>query len=66
LPAVLNYSNELMVQLFLNKKISFNEITLNNEIIMNKFLADGCNINTPTIDDLKNLFKIVDFVRFSN
>jgi 1-deoxy-D-xylulose-5-phosphate reductoisomerase len=60
LPAVLNYSNELMVQLFLNKKISFNEITLNNEIIMNKFLADGCNISMPTINDVNNLFRIVD------
>ena len=60
LPAVLNYSNELMVQFFLNKEISFNEITLNNEIIMNKFLADGCNVNTPAIGDLANVFKIVD------
>ena len=60
LPAVLNYANELMVQLFLNKEISFNEITLNNEIIMNKFLADGCNVNTPVIDDLTNAFKTVD------
>ncbi len=60
LPAVLNYSNEFMVQLFLNKKISFNEITLNNEIIMNKFLIDGCNIDKPVIKDLTNAFKIVD------
>ncbi len=66
LPAVLNYSNELMVQLFLNKKISFNKITSNNELIMNKFLADGCNINTPSIDDLNNLFKIVDSYVLAN
>ena len=66
LPAVLNYSNELMVQLFLNKQISFNEITLNNEIIMNKFLADGCNINTPTIVDLTNTFKIIDSYALTN
>ena len=49
LPAVLNYANELMVQLFLDKEISSNEITLNNEIIMNKFLADGCNVNLSLI-----------------
>ena len=66
LPAVLNYSNELMVQLFLNKQISFNEITLNNEIIMNKFLSDGCNINTPTIVDLTNTFKIIDSYALTN
>ena len=66
LPAVLNYSNELMVQLFLNKQISFNEITLNNEIIMNKFLADGCNIHTPTIVDLTNTFKIIDSYALTN
>ena len=65
-PAVLNYSNELMVQLFLNKEISFNEITLNNEKIMNKFLADGCNINTPTINDLNNVFKIVSSYALTN
>ena len=66
LPAVLNYSNELMVQLFLNKKISFNAITLNNEFIMNKFLGDGCNINTPTVEDLVNTFKIVDSYALAN
>ena len=66
LPAVLNYSNELMVQLFLDKEISFNKITSNNEIIINKFLADGCNVNRPEIDDLKNAFKIVDSYALKN
>ena len=66
LPAVLNYSNELMVQLFLNREISFNEITLNNETVMNKFLVDGCNVNTPSIDDLTNAFKVVDSYTLKN
>ena len=66
MPAVLNYSNELMVQLFLDKEISFNKITSNNEIIINKFLADGCNVNRPEIDDLKNAFKIVDSYALKN
>ncbi len=60
LPAVLNYSNELMVKLFLDKVISFNEITLNNEKIMHKFLIDGCNVQTPLVEDLMNAFKTID------
>ena len=60
MPAVLNYSNELMVQLFLNNQISFNEITLINERIMNQFLIDGFNVDKPLIADLTNAFKIVD------
>lgn len=60
LPAVLNYSNELMVKLFLDKVISFNEITLNNEKIMHKFLTDGCNVQTPLVEDLMNAFKTID------
>ena len=60
MPAVLNYCNELMVQLFLNNRISFNEITLINEKIMNQFLIDGFNVDKPLIADLTNAFKIVD------
>ncbi len=60
MPAVLNYCNELMVQLFLNNRISFNEITLINERIMNQFLIDGFNVDKPLIADLTNAFKIVD------
>ena len=62
-----NYSNELMVELFLNNQIKFNDITLKNEHIINKFLLDGCNVKIPTIDDLKNAFKVVDsYVLSSN
>ncbi len=65
-PAVLNYSNELMVELFLNKQIKFNEITLKNEYIINKFILDGCNVKIPAIDDVKNAFRIVDSYIQSN
>ena len=33
---------------------------------MNKFLADGCNVNIPTIDDLADAFKIVDSYTLKN
>ena len=33
---------------------------------MNKFLADGCNVNTPTIEDLTNTFKIIDSYALTN
>lgn len=65
-PAVLNYSNEIMVELFLNKQITFNEITSKNEYIINKFILDGCNVKIPVIDDLKNAFRIVDSYIQSN
>tara|TARA_B110000858_G_scaffold118774_1_gene135549 strand:- start:5078 stop:6253 length:1176 start_codon:yes stop_codon:yes gene_type:complete len=60
LPAVLNYSNELMVSKFLHKKALFTDITLNNELIMNKFLLDGNNIDNPSIQDIFNSFDIID------
>lgn len=65
-PAVLNYSNELMVELFLNNQIKFSDITLKNERIINKFIVDGCNVKIPVIDDLRNAFKIVDSYILSN
>ena len=55
-----------MVELFLNKQIKFNEITLKNEYIINKFILDGCNVKIPVIDDLKNAFRIVDSYIQSN
>ena len=66
MPAVLNYSNELLVELFLNNKISFHEITLINERIINKFISDGCNIQIPVYQDLINAFKIIDSYMISN
>ena len=60
LPAIFNYSNEHMVELFLQKQILFTDIALGNEKIMSKFISDGNNIKNPIIVDIDNGFKIVD------
>jgi 1-deoxy-D-xylulose-5-phosphate reductoisomerase len=59
-PAILNYTNELMVDYFLNKKILFTDIVENNEIILDKFISDNNNIKDPNIDDIIQSFKIID------
>ena len=59
-PAVLNYTNELMVNLFFDKKISFTDIVENNKYIMNQFILDNNNIKNPSIDDITQSFKIID------
>jgi len=59
-PSILNYCNELMVSLFLQKKILFTDIVENNEKIMNKFIDDGNNIISPTIENIIDSFNIID------
>ena len=59
-PAVLNYSNELMVNLFLEKKISFIDIVENNKKLMEQFIYDNNNIKNPSIDDIIQSFTIID------
>ena len=59
-PAVLNYANELMVELFLNNQVTFNEITEKNELIMNKFILEGNNVDNPNLTDIHDTFKIID------
>ena len=59
-PAILNYSNELLVDLFLEHKILFTDISKMNEKILKKFVADGNNIKNPNIKDTILSFKIVD------
>ena len=59
-PAILNYSNELLVDLFLEHKILFTDISKMNEKILKKFVADGNNIKNPNINDTILSFKIVD------
>ena len=60
IPGILNYANELMVDLFLRKKILFSDITKFNEILINKFISEGNNIQKPTIDDIASSFEIID------
>ena len=59
-PAVLNYANELMVTLFLKKKILFTDIVIKNEKLLNQFIDDGNNKLNPNIKDINNSFKIID------
>ena len=49
-----------MVNLFLNKKISFTDIVENNGLIMNQFILDNNNIKNPNIDDITQSFKLID------
>jgi len=59
-PAILNYTNELMVNFFLKKKISFTDIVENNKKIMEQFITDNDNIQNPNIDDINQSFATVD------
>ena len=59
-PSILNYCNEIMVSLFLQKKILFTDIVENNEKIMNQFIVDGNNIAKPSIENIIDSFKIID------
>tara|TARA_B110000046_G_scaffold163795_1_gene178955 strand:+ start:608 stop:1774 length:1167 start_codon:yes stop_codon:yes gene_type:complete len=59
-PAVLNYANELMVTLFMQKKILFTDIVIKNEKLLNQFIDDGNNKLNPDIIDINNSFKIID------
>jgi 1-deoxy-D-xylulose-5-phosphate reductoisomerase len=59
-PSVLNYTNELMVDLFLQKKILFTDIVINNEKFLNQFITEGNNKIDLNIDNIKQSFAIVD------
>ena len=59
-PAILNYTNELMVNLFLNKKIAFTDIVENNKKIMEQFISDNNNIQNPNINDISHSFTTID------
>ena len=59
-PSVLNYTNELMVDLFLQKKILFTDIVINNEKLLNQFITEGNNKIDLNIDNIKQSFAIVD------
>ena len=59
-PAILNYTNELMVNLFLKKRISFTDIVENNKKIMERFISDNNNIQNPNINDIGQSFAIID------
>ena len=53
-PHIFNFSNELLVNLFLQKKIKFLDIVKYNEITLRKFLDDDKNIVQPNLKDIHN------------
>ena len=57
---ILNYTNELMVNFFLKKKISFTDIVENNKKILEQFISNNNNIKNPNIDDISQSFATVD------
>jgi 1-deoxy-D-xylulose-5-phosphate reductoisomerase len=59
-PAILNYTNELMVNLFLKKRICFTDIVENNKKIMEQFISDNNNIQNPNINDISQSFIVID------
>jgi 1-deoxy-D-xylulose-5-phosphate reductoisomerase len=59
-PAVLNYTNELMVNFFLDKKISFTDIVNNNKKVMEQFISENNNTQNPNIEDINQSFATVD------
>ena len=59
-PSILNYTNELMVSLFLQKQIKFTDIVFYNKKLFNMFIDDNNNILNPNIEDIKHSFTIID------
>ena len=59
-PSILNYTNELMVSLFLHKQIKFTDIVFYNKKLFNMFIDDNNNILNPNIEDIKHSFTIID------
>ena len=49
-----------MVNLFLQKKILFTDIVINNENILNQFIVDKNNKFKLSVDDIGDSFKIID------
>ena len=55
-PAVLNVSNDIAVDMFLNDRINFNEIP----IIVEECLNNHNSINSPDINDIKNTILLTE------
>ena len=59
-PHIFNYLNEILVDLFMRKRIKFNEIVKLNELNMEKFFAKNSNILNPKFSDIKNINNWID------
>jgi len=59
-PNGFNYTNDKLVNLFINKKIGFLDIINFNIATLEKFFATNSNIKKPTIDDIFNFNNWID------
>ena len=59
-PNGFNYTNDKLVNLFINKKIKFLDIIDFNIATLEKFFAKNSNIKRPTIDDIFSFNKWID------
>ena len=59
-PHVLNYTNELLVNYFIMKKIKFTDIVELNKINLERIFAKNSNITEPKIIDINNINNWID------
>ncbi len=59
-PHIFNYLNELLVNLFLSKQISFTDIVYLNEINLERFFNKNSNNTNPKLIDIKNVNNWID------
>ena len=59
-PHIFNYLNEILVNLFIEKRIKFIDIVKLNEMNMDKFFGKNSNISDPKLTDIKNINKWID------
>ena len=59
-PHIFNYLNEILVNLFLKKRIKFLDIVKLNEVNMDKFFGRNSNITNPKLNDIKNINNWID------
>ncbi len=59
-PNVFNYLNEILVNYFLKGAIKFVDITVLNEINLEKIFAKNANIMSPDLVDIKNINSWID------
>ena len=59
-PNAFNYTNEKLVNHFINKNIGFLDIVNFNIETLDKYFAKNSNIENPTIDDILNMNKWID------
>ena len=59
-PHIFNYLNEILVNLFIRKRIKFTDIVKLNELNMDKFFGKNSNIVNPKFTDIKNINNWID------